>query len=255
MQIKLNTINVVDNDSLLNLLKTNGESHNNFRLYTSMERALGFLVTGHFYLSDGRKWNDKIDRENMRNSGLYSACFSWASESVAMWMLYGCEKGAMLNYPPNLIKYLLNTERVEIGYFSPKGVFESKKILEKSKEEFYIYIADVIYQDPQKNNRVRLTWGDEHITTDMSVLNNSDIVSKNFAWSYERECRLSVKPAREILEEADSNGWDTMRIIVPERFLSRLRKGRLIRSPIYAGGTDAGCTSALDGCIDWDIWK
>ena len=46
-------------------LMENGGLHQNYKLYTSMEQALGILMSGHIYIPDGQRWNDVSDRNLM----------------------------------------------------------------------------------------------------------------------------------------------------------------------------------------------
>ncbi len=46
-------------DKLAETLKKNGASHQSYKSYMSMERALGFLVSGDLFLFDGSNWNEK----------------------------------------------------------------------------------------------------------------------------------------------------------------------------------------------------
>ena len=44
-----------------------------------------------------------------------------------------------------------------------------------------------------------------------------------------------------------------IRLKVSKKALNRMRKDRLIRSPIYKGGVENGLPSKLTGSINWDI--
>ena len=83
-------------------LKQNGLSHVNYKNYTTIERAMDLLLSGYVYLCDGSAWNDTVDREYMKARKAYGMCFSYSTrESVAMWMLYGGNRGktgAILNF-------------------------------------------------------------------------------------------------------------------------------------------------------------
>jgi len=51
----------IDSGKLACFLKKKAESSRNLKVYTSMERALGILVSGDIYLTPGSTWNDEED--------------------------------------------------------------------------------------------------------------------------------------------------------------------------------------------------
>ena len=75
-------------DDIENGLKNNAEAHRNYKLYTSMGNALGIILTGHLYISNGENWNDVPDRNQMQEKDSFGLCFSCSTvENIAMWML------------------------------------------------------------------------------------------------------------------------------------------------------------------------
>ena len=83
MRVKLADM-CADADTLAAGLKENGSQHRRYKLYTSMERALGILVSGNMYFSNGSRWNDLQDRQLMARSHQYGGCFSWSTvENIA----------------------------------------------------------------------------------------------------------------------------------------------------------------------------
>ena len=78
MRVKLTDM-CADADTLAAGLKENGSQHRRYKLYTSMERALGILVSGNMYFSNGSRWNDLQDRQLMARSHQYGGCFSWST--------------------------------------------------------------------------------------------------------------------------------------------------------------------------------
>ena len=91
---------ILNNTPLSMVLKESGKQHRSYNMYTSMERALGVLLNGEIFLSNGARWNDVNDRYLMDSKNAYGLCLSCSTrENIAMWMLYGAEngkKGAML---------------------------------------------------------------------------------------------------------------------------------------------------------------
>ena len=122
-------------EALKNGLQENGRRHRSYNMYTSMERALSLVVTGNLYISDGQHWNDLPDREIMKDNRAYGICFSCSTlENIAMWMLYSGnhgQSGAMIQFPPFVMKEILKTPELEIGSFNSAGKFEPKERLSK----------------------------------------------------------------------------------------------------------------------------
>lgn len=248
--------NVKDSNMLSKALQKNGEAHTNYKAYMPMERALSFLLTGDLYLSNGAKWNDKNDREQMKES-FFARSFSYStSENIAMWMLYGGNRGkngAMLNFYPKIIKEALNTSVLTIGKFGTDGIFEEcpeYKVVRK--DNFDIFITDVIYFENLKDDKVNITLADEHVVVKKAIIDHADIFSKKFPWSYEKECRLVVCLSDAIIKDIPKD-YDTVRIKISEPLLKKMRNNRLFRSPIYQNGTDYGVPSKLTGEVEWDI--
>jgi len=84
-------------------------------------------------------------------------------ENVAMWMLYSGDrgkKGAMLNFNQSIIKSIINTDNVSVGYFGEDGLFyELKHLL---RDEFDIYITSILYIDKNKNNSYSVSLNEKH---------------------------------------------------------------------------------------------
>ena len=247
---------VQSQETLSNGLKACGQSHVNYKLYTSMERAMAVLLSGHLYLSNGENWNDTHDRKVMAEKKAYGLCFSFSTrESVAMWMLYGRnlgKEGAMLNFPRGIMMDLLKTNSAELGYFE-KSQFVTKPEYTMKPDSFAISLSDVIYTDECSNGKLKLTHADEHVTASADLLNHDDVFHKSIAWQYERECRLIVKPSADWMKVAKDHGLNLIRIVLPERDRLALCKSRLFRSPVYSGSTDYGRQSNLTGKVNWDL--
>ena len=148
---------IIKNIPLSEGLKKNGEQHRSYDMYTSMERALGVLLNGEIFLSNGANWNDVNDRYLMDIKKSYALCLSCSTrENIAMWMLYGAEhgkKGAMLKLYPSVMKELVNVETIELGKFKGNGTFSVGYEL-KNKKDFEAYLTDVVYTDPCNNGKV-----------------------------------------------------------------------------------------------------
>lgn len=74
-------------------LREKGKNHTNYKIYSYGTRITDIIDETTLYLSDGQRWNDRIDRDNFCRKDQprrFARCFSFSkSENVAMWMLYG----------------------------------------------------------------------------------------------------------------------------------------------------------------------
>ena len=126
-----------------------GRSHRSYKCYTSMDRALAFLLDGHLYLGNGDRWNDVRDRRFMKGKGAYSMCFSYSTdESMAMWMLYGADRGrngAVIDFLPSVIKTALEVSSLEVGKFDSSNQFKCITPITKTNNDFKIFLTDVVY--------------------------------------------------------------------------------------------------------------
>ncbi len=248
---------IQSSDSLANGLRINGSQHQNYKMYTSMERALGTLISGYIYLSNGNTWNDVPDHYFMETKNAFATCFSCSTkENIAMWMLYGAEhgkNGAMLNFYPSVLKELMNSEIVEMGAFDHHKQFTVQHILKRSKKDFEIFLSDVVYVDECKNGKFRLTCGDEHVIAEGMILDHRDIFIKNYAWSYEKECRLIVRPSQKWYAKSSREHLSAVRLKLSSQSIRKMQDGRLIRSPIYSGGVSFGIPSALTDDVSWEL--
>ena len=247
---------IIENIPLSEGLKKNGEQHRSYDMYTSMERALGVLLNGEIFLSNGANWNDVNDRYLMDIKKSYALCLSCSTrENIAMWMLYGAEhgkKGAMLKLYPSVMKELVNIETIALGKFKENGTFSVGYEL-KSKKDFEAYLTDVVYTDPCNNGKIKLTEGESHITVDESILEDSEIFHKNYAWSYEKECRYVIKLKEKWNVTAKKEGLTSIRVKMPNSSIRKMSESRLVRSPVYSGGVACGVCSELSGDVVWDL--
>ena len=247
---------IEDSESLSQGLKDNACRHQFYNSYTSMERAMAFLLSGNMYITNGSNWNDIFDRETMQNRELFAKCFSCSTkENIAMWMLYGAKRGkqgAMLRYPRSVMNEIISIDTVLLGKFNNSKRFEGDEI-SKSSGDFDIFLTDVIYGDASKDNRLMINLYEDHERVEKSVIENMDIFIKNYAWSYERECRLVVKLSEKMKKRVKKDELNTICIPFTEKMMSDMRKRDLVRSPIYDGGVDYGTDSELFGNVEWNL--
>lgn len=191
------------------------------------------------------------DRRLMSAKNSYAMCLSCStSENIAMWMLYSAghgKRGAMLDFSKSVMKSILQNETIELGRFNERGTFETRHTLTKDKYE--IFLTDVLYIDDCKNGKVKVTLGDDHVTADKTILDHTDIFYKNFGWSYEKECRLTVR----LPEEMNAEELGIIRIKLSPSAMKKMGENRLYRSPIFSGGVSVGQESALTGGVKWEL--
>lgn len=233
-------------------LQENGKRHKCYNMYTSMDRAMCLLLDGCLYINNGQSWNDLPDRKQMHGNNAYGLCFSCSTlENVAMWMLYSGghgKNGAMLPFPKSVMLEILSCEELEIGSFDPAGFFVSSGApLRRDKGDYEIFLTDVVYTDFQggPDNTVILSRGEDHVHAPVSLLGGEDVFTKHYAWSYEKECRLIVRPSRV---------WDASVIKIQlTKSAVRLLKENVVRSPVFSGKVCFGKPSQLAGQVQWEL--
>ena len=253
MRVKLADM-CADADTLAAGLKENGSQHRRYKLYTSMERALGILVSGNMYFSNGSRWNDLQDRQLMARSHQYGGCFSWSTvENIAMWMLYGGEggkKGAMLDFPQRVMLEMLKTKSLEIGSFQENAFVPAATVT--AGRDFTINLTDVVYSQLSTNGeKATLTMGDEHVVVPTETLGHPDIFHKYYAWAYERECRLVIHISEHVQAEMGAAA-PVARLRLSDAAVREM-KDHLYRSPVFEGSCDLGKPSKLYRQVDWRI--
>lgn len=233
-------------------LKLKGKNHKYYKLYSSIGRIVDIRDRECLYLGIGRKWNDVVDRENF-NSDRYKfvnfgRCFSFSQyESVAMWMLYGGidKLSGMIDFTNKGMQSILDTPKVEVGYFSNEHFFKVKTI---NRPLYELYCTDVIYYSKNEHEFYTIRRSEESYgSLNKDVFNNLIGCKKALPWQYENECRLICRIDRKLLEE----NCDTVRIELAGMDLGKSFK-RVYHGPNYPSN-DAKNTlpSKLDNSIDW----
>lgn len=256
-------------------LRHNALLHRNYKLYTSTEIALAFLLDGYLMLSDGTMWNDTPDSKQMKHKMVYGKCFSWSTrENIAMWMLYGdhCGKnGVALSFRPSVLKSICDAEEIEIVKVIPGESIQTVGTIQK-EIDFDLYFTDVLYEDAISANRFIVSYNEQHVAVARDILEHEDVFRKRYEWKYENECRLIVKPTEagtvkinnaklevgaenEKLEKESSScmrkAYVTLRIKIPK--YRELTEDRFIRSPVYQGKVLYGVPSTLYGQVNWEL--
>lgn len=246
-------------DALREGLRENALRHRNYNMYTAMDRAMCLLLTGNLYISNGQTWNDKLDREIMQKHSAFGICMSCSTvESMAMWMLYSGDKGkngALVRFLPSIIQEIVESTTIELGKFDDYGKFiRDPIILKREDKSFDIFMTDVVYTEThsKKPSTLNASLGEDHAHMDWQFLEAAGVFHKNYAWSYEKECRLIVELSPEMQKIVAENGFSTIRISLSEAS-RRALKDRVVRSPVYEGKTDFGVVSMLHGNVDWSL--
>lgn len=248
--------NVID---LSEYLAKKAINHKNFKYYSKRDRIEGILKNHTVYLSDGRNWNDTKDYKNFNDEKSktlnFGLCLSFSkSESVAMWMLYSGNDGCMIDYTAELVKSILETETVKLGFFE-NGNFEVLQTLSKSKKEFSISISDVIYYGESKKGDIDKYYyvrrsGESNDLLKKEIVDEC-FYRKTLPWYYENECRIVVSVPKELLEPNISK-YEMAMIEFSETYVDTLQK-RVYDSPNNENGTYK--PSTLAGNINWNLCR
>lgn len=249
-------------------LMHNGLCHQNYKVYTSMDKALQFILTGELYFSDGSYWNDVLDREQMALKESYALCTSVSTkENVAMWMLYADNRGkngVVINLPNGIVKQIVNVQELQICKVCKGCKDEIIEIVPKDGC-FSIYCTDILYTSEIKNDptKIKIHCNGENQTISKSWLKCNRIFSKKYEWKYENESRIvielskclidKIKIYKKTIEEENksnkTNSYLVLKIKMPRS--KKIKEDRIIRSPVYEGNISYGEDSALIKEIIW----
>lgn len=104
-KIKPNSNGIIEADSVVDFLKSNGRSHRCYYHYTDLRAVVGMIKNDKFHLSCGEKMNDgdEIHRGSTNIwSHIYLASFNFGdNENMALWGLYSIpwETGVRIEIP------------------------------------------------------------------------------------------------------------------------------------------------------------
>lgn len=241
--------------NVIEYLALKGSNHKNYRHYASLNRINSIVDDKTLYLTDGRHWNDRYDREqfNPPHSPFkkFGTCFSYATtESIAMWMLYGGTdgNGAMINFDKNTLLSAMSAEVFEFGYFDNEG-FNTVLQLDASKVD--IKLVDVVYLDSLNDAQGSLSRAGEKkkVPVMRKTFEGIAQISKHASWSYETETRMVSSVSRlDFGEHAAS--IEAMKVPLPidDSFVS----SQVYDSPI--SNAESGYhSSCLRGTVDWSL--
>ena len=239
-------------DDLFNYLKTKAKKHNYHKYYAPKNYIDDILKNHCLYFSNGKNWNDKIDRDSFNTNDAefvyFGLCLSYSrSENIAMWMLYSRNNGCMIDYERTLINDILSTGHIALGYFEDNQ-FKVDSFL---SSDFEIIQTDVIYYDDNKDgeNYYYVKRSDEtNKKFNKELVHGLARCKKTVAWSYENECRIIIS----IPQKHISPSVTHVKIEFDEKYVEKM-KPRIYDSPNATSLTYN--ESTLAGKINWDLCK
>ncbi len=207
------------------------------------------------YLTDGSHWNDRFDARNFNphfsNLKRFGICMSYsASESIAMWMLYGGHSGAgaMIDFEKEVLVSAMEAPWFEFGHIGLGG-FVSEKTL--SRDEVQIELTDIAYfregDEGNEGYALRLPFEKQAEVTRL-ILDNLGPFVKHESWSYEQEVRMVATVDKRLLDNRASS-YSCMRLplVIPRDYPN----GRIYNSPV--SDSALYCDSNLVGTVEWDL--
>lgn len=240
--------------SLVSYLKKKAVNHNHYKHYPTDRTITRIIQDGSLLLNRGDNWNDDDDRSSFRSltpDGYvrFAMCFSFsASESVAMWMLYGGrnKRGAMVDFTRSTMNGILDeVSSLEIGRLTVKG-FEVSEIVHEPN--FELFLQDVIYCGKSDDTGLYTIKRSDHRVDGLEPRPfEIGLVEKKYPWSYENEVRLIAQ----VKEDKLGHGQADYALI---RYDGIGSCNRCYSSPDYEGDEDFR-RSTLKGSINWDLCK
>ncbi len=247
--IKSQAINSAE--ELREYLEVKARGHNYYKYYAP-KPFIDEIINNHcLYLSTGTNWNDTIDKNEFNSEGSdhlnFALCLSYSrSESVAMWMLYSGNNGCMIDYDSKIIKEVLSTPVISLGYFD--GPFIEERSV--SSKDFSIRIIDIIYYGESKTEGCYYVKRSDETNQEFNsmIVDDLKLCKKTTAWSYENECRIIVSISSKYKTEKTSH----VRVIIDEESINRIKK-RVYDSPNTIELAYNPCK--LAGKINWNLCR
>lgn len=241
--------------SVCRYLSNKGSKHAHFRYYADIDRIKKILSGSAVYLTDGSHWNDRFDACNFNphfsSFKRFGICMSYsASESIAMWMLYGGHSGAgaMIDFEKEILVSAMEAPCFEFGHFGAGG-FVSEKTL--SRDEVQIELIDIAYfregNEENEGYALKLPFEKQAEVTGL-ILDNLGPFVKHESWSYEQEVRMVATVDKRLLDNRASS-YKCMRLPlgIPRDYPNR----RIYNSPV--SDSALFCDSNLVGTVEWDL--
>ena len=238
-------------------LKDLVNDHRCYKYYSYLGRIERILDDGSLVLTNGDRWNDKVDKRSFNSDSYpfvrFGICLTFSrSENVAMWAIYGKKRdgapGAMINFSRNQLREIVQSVgEIELLNFSGSDLVSLGFL---RKDSFDIYLQDVLYVDEKETGKVTIKRSDERKAVDSHLLeDDEDLITKSYPWFFENECRLIVKIDRNCLKTSDI--VEAVRVQIPKSLIDPLAK-KVVLAP--GASVDPGkvySLSSLHGKIDW----
>ena len=166
-----------------------GKSHKKYKKYATY--FLSKDKIDNFVLNDGCLWDDSDDAGNLKNrkNKVYAMCFCCQeSEDYSLWKAYtsgeNSDDAAILDLPRRKITKIISEHTIQL--FDCEG-----GSCELKKEEYDLYLADIIYKARKINDRY--IHRDEYETLNNQVESGNGFLIKNYEYVNEKECRLVLE--------------------------------------------------------------
>lgn len=242
--------------SLREYLIEKAKQHNNYKIYSTIDRIVDIRDNHCLYLGDASGWNDITDRNDFSSKKhgkiYFGKCFSYAKdENVAMWMLYGGinKCAGMIDFTRKGMRSILDIDHIELSYYD-KETKETTPIKNLPRSSFEIFLIDILYYSQCKNEKYVITHSDERAyNVSKEVVESLSGYKKVFSWQHEKECRLIVSIDESLLPSK----CNTVKIDLHHIDLGKSFE-RIYHGPNYPL-TDIKNTlpSKLDSTIDWEL--
>ena len=192
---------IKNKEDLVSKLLEKGRNHDKYTFYCDKVGIWKTIEGGlSIRLTNGKHWNDEIDKKNLSNDGRirFVKSFTYSkSENIAMWMLYSdpSEEGYMISFTKSIMNKVFEVEKIEV-----KVKETNNTLCTLHKENFNISLIDIVYVgEGEKDNTFALKKSIYGVKSfDASVLDfdlekdKYDYFAKSYGWAYENECRLVI---------------------------------------------------------------
>jgi len=142
---------------------------------------------------------------------------------------------------------ILDTASIDIGNFDSNGKFKTE--IELKKENFDIYVTDVIYYKINANGYYINRSEESYNFLSNEIFELLQYCKKSYPWKYENECRLIVSVDKKFI----TDNCKTVRINLNGMDLGKSLE-RVYRGPNYPlKNFQNSLPSKLDNTIDWSL--
>ena len=246
----------IKNDTdIVKYLEEKSKGHYHYRRYLKCEYISDLISDKYLYFSDGSKWDDTLDKNNLNNNNddykCFACCFSFSmSENVALWKLFANKQGGMIDFKKKHIIQLVELpQEIEIGNIDNKQSF--RKLI---SGQYEIFMTDILYYGDcdKKDHDSKTEYRIKHSDNPRKYINKEFVdklgfCKKTIPWSFEKESRLIVKVNKDIIVGVKDN---SVRIKLHDNIIEDLKNGHIISSPIVSRNAPY-VDSTLKDKVDW----